>query len=236
MKEQVKILSLLGSYQELLSLLDNLLLSPKELWEIYSALPQDLNHEDLEETQAIEVAKKLIKHPNLSPEQLLFFLSHKKATLKNQALIHPNFPIDILSDLAETAIKKNNLKQLDQLCGNNCFPKEFISKIIQMGVIPPTFSRIYRIICLKGFLPEHFEYYCQSFKNAPSHLRILIKNPNTPSFVFERFKDSLWQEIAFYQHPNCPTECKAVAFKNIEKHLPQLAKEISPFLQGKKAS
>src|SRR5690606_29297884 len=95
-----EVAALLGTYEEnLKAIKTNLLLTPEELWGFYQYLPEDLNHEDLSGVKAKTVAQALASHPNLAPEQILFFLNHKNIGLRQRALRHPNFPPLILKDL-----------------------------------------------------------------------------------------------------------------------------------------
>jgi hypothetical protein len=81
LRAQALVYATLGDYATLKNFVETkLLLTPVDLWEIFKGLPQDLDHQDRQtKIKAIQVARAIVRHPNLAPEQVLFFLNHKKS-------------------------------------------------------------------------------------------------------------------------------------------------------------
>lgn len=235
METNVKVLSLLGNYQDQLTLIsENKLLKPEELWTLFSSLPEDLTHVDLSGISALKVAQALVNHPNLAPEQVLFFLTSNKTCLKTRALTHINFPQQVLDQISQEAIESKNLNQIEKLCSNPNFNPIFLDQIIELPILSAKFKNILKILCRKGFKPEHFDVL-EMIDLSNRQKYWLIQNQNTPSSFLENFGDQFFHEQLLYQHKNCPEKIKTKGLEYLKNNLPILYKSIlSSITQGVK--
>lgn len=231
MQTNIKVLSLLGNYQDQLDLIsENKLLKPEELWTLFSSLPEDLSHVDLSGVCALKVAQALVSHPNLAPEQVLFFLTSSKTCLKTRALTHINFPQKVLDQISQEAIESKNLNQLEKLCSNPNFNPLFLDQIIELPILSAKFKNILKLLCRKAFKPEHFDVL-EMIELSNRQKYWLLQNPQTPASFLETFGEQFFHEPLLYQHKNCPVKIKNKGLEYLKNNLPLLYKNIAPTIK-----
>lgn len=226
MGTNIKVLSLLGNYQELYdSVKTNLLLTPEELWTIYSSLPKDLTHEDLSGLAAVKVAQAVAGHPNCSPEQVMFFLTINKGGLKSRALCHINFPQEVLNSITQEAIDSQNLNTLEKISANPNFSPEFIDQLVELPILSETYSNLIKFLCKKSFKKNHFDVLEMiNLNNRNKYL--LIQNKHTPKNILDQFGEQFFHEPLLYQHPNLSPVLKKKGLDYLKTHLPAIYKNI----------
>lgn len=232
MSKSSEIFGLLGTYKEMEEeVRSNLLLSPESLWSIFKHLPQDLNHEDFSEVSALQVAKAIVSHPNLAPEQVLFFLTHKKSCLKQKALAHKNFPEVILNEQVELCIKKKKINDLNKLCTNPNVNPNFVEKILKENLFTDKTINTLKYLCKYSSQNIQFEKLMKI--KLPYTCNILfLKNPNANGEILNKLSEIYWHSPDFYKHPNLSPELKTKALNYVKKHLPDLYNSLSS--QGEK--
>lgn len=235
-KSQATVLSLLGTYEEMVNFLkENELLTPTDLWSIFANLPSDLTHCDLSKVSALKVAQAIASHPNLAPEQVLFFLSQTKGGLRTRALVHKNFPLQILNELIEEAIATKNLANLEKLASNPNFPKNYLDHLISLPILSGEYPAIIKLLCKKSYSNEHFDVL-EIFPLDSRHKSLLLSNPATPTRLLDLFCDSFCHEPRLYDHPNISLAIKERGLKTLENLHPALYKVIYSNLCAKEAS
>lgn len=231
MQTNIKVLSLLGNYQEQLNLItENKLLSPEELWTLFSSLPEDLTHVDLSGICALKVAQAVVSHPNLAPEQVLYFLTANKTCLKTRALTHINFPQQVLDQVSQEVIENQNLNQLEKLCANPNFNPKFLDQIIELPILSAKFKNILKLLCRKSFKLEHFDVL-EMIELSNRQKYWLLQNPHTPASFLETFGEQFFHEPLLYQHKNCPEKIKHKGLEYLKNNLPLLYKNISSLIK-----
>jgi hypothetical protein len=230
LKAQAEVFATLGDYTTLKNFVETkLLLTPVDLWAIYQALPEDLNHCDHSNTKAIQVARAVVRHPNLAPEQVLFFLNHKKTCLKQRALIHPNFPLFILNKLVQDLINQSNAVKLNKVLANPSVGGQFIDQILdkalwQEGTV---LEHTRNYLCRHAFKPEHFLLLESLTKlSVPDNLA-LLKNPHTSESLLTKLSDYFWHCEEFYLHPKVSPELKRKALSFVKANVPYLYNKFS---------
>lgn len=226
LKAQAVVYATLGDYASLKNFVETkLLLTPIDLWEIFKSLPQDLSHQDQQsKIKAIQVARCIVKHPNLAPEQVLFFLDHKKQCLKHWALIHPNFPPQILKNLVQELINDNQGAKLNKVLENPAVGPEFVDQILDKCLWrdEDVFVNTRHYLCKHASTAKHFTLLHSLNELAVKDNMALLKNPNTSEELLTNLSDYFWHYEEFYNHPKVSFNLKQKALRFVKQHVPHL--------------
>lgn len=221
-KPIAEVFALLGTYEEMIAFLkSNLLLSPSELWDMFKYLPQDLTHEDNSGVKALTVAKAVVEHPNLAPEQILYFLTHSRPCLKSRALRHKNFPPNILDEEVKKAVFKNKVAVVNRWLSNPTVNKKWVREIIDRGLFNQECDWTMKFLCKNVETEEDFELL-KNLNLTSSQQIVLLDNSKTPLEILEKLSKNYWHHLKFLKHPNINQELKVKAINYIQKHLPDL--------------
>lgn len=234
-KAQAQVYATLGDYQTLKSFVEtNLLLTPVDLWEIYQGLPEDLDHTDTQsKIKAIQVARAIVKHPNLAPEQVLFFLSHKKTCLKQRALVHPNFPDFMLNKLVQDLINEENSVKLNKVLENPSVSSNFVDQILDKALWrdEEVFENTRNYICKHACTNRHFAFIESLTKLSVKDHLVLLDNPHTSENLLNNLADFFWNFEKFYTHPNVSYNAKKKALNFVKNNVPHLYNKFSTLAQ-----
>lgn len=235
LKAQALVYATLGDYFTLKDFVETkLLLTPVDLWEIYQGLPQDLDHEDSKtQIKAIQVARAIVRHPNLAPEQVLFFLNHKKTCLKQRALVHPNFPDFMLNKLVQDLINENQIGRLNKVLANHSVSPKFVDQILDKALWRDSEVKqnTLHYLCKYSSTPEHFALIANLSKLSVADNIALLKNPNTSEELLTNLSDYFWNYEEFYTHPKVTFNLKKKALNFVKTNVPHLYNKFSALAQ-----